>query len=539
MSVSAKLARQLKARIGTDNPADAALQPDRLPAIFQDVDASYLQYAQRLKLALRNLEISSQEMIEANLQMEQLNASLSAVLDSLGQAILFFDKTGICSNIFSKSCLTLLETDPGGKHVAEVLKLTPEARDQLTSLLDIVFLGTSTIFSFEDLMKHAPQRFPHSKELSIALDYRPMHSHSGKLSGILVLAQDITRDEQSREEIRQKEARIIRMLRIAKDKMAFTQYLRRMESDLIAPGGKRTAEDVARKIHTLKGLSKFFHMEVVANILHEMESVLQGQADVSVEEILATCRETLQGLMEEAKGYGREIWGANFEIQEEVLTVPVSYAAEFGKDLRQHGAQGIAFAFFQKIVAQPVRDLLIPFETQLSYFAEMADKPVNIVQPESGNVRVFAIVYKEVFESLVHIARNIVDHAAQPAETREAEGKPAALTVKIDAVFENEFKHNMLITIADDGAGVNIDKLREKFEARGGEKGLDNDKLLQHIFDAQLSTRDEITSTSGRGIGLDAVKAAAEKLGGSVRVDSEFGVGTLFTIRLPVIWEPA
>ena len=539
MTVSAKLARQLKARLGSDNPADAAHFPDRLPVLFQDVDAAYLQYGERLKLALRNLDISSQEMIEANLQMERLNASLAAVLDSLGQAILFFDKNGVCSNIFSKACQTLLETNPGGKHIADVLKLDAEGREQVTSLLDIVFLGTSTIFSFDDLMKHAPRRFAHSKDLSIALDYRPMNSHSGKLTGILVLAQDVTRDEQAREEIRQKEARIVRMLRIAKDKMAFTQYLRRMESDLIAPGGARSAEDVARKIHTLKGLSKFFHMEVVANILHEMESVFQSQPNIAVEEVLSACRDTLAELMEEAKGFGREIWGGNFEIQEEVVTVPVSYATEFGKDLRLNGAQGIAFRFFQKIVAQPVRDLLIPFETQLSYFAEMADRGVNIMSPEAGDVRVFAVVYKEVLESLVHIARNIVDHAAQPAEEREGAGKTPALNVKIDVVFENEFKHNMLITIADDGAGVNIAKLREKYEAAGGAKGLDDQKLLQHIFDARLSTRDEVSATSGRGIGLDAVKAAAEKLGGSVHVDSEFGVGTAFTIRLPVIWEPA
>jgi two-component system chemotaxis sensor kinase CheA len=460
------------------------------------------------------------------------------VLDSLGQGILFFDKNGICSNIFSKSCLTLLETNPAGKHVGDVLKLTPDVREQLASLLDIVFLGTSTIFSFEDLMKHAPKRFAHSKDLAVALDYRPMNTHSGKLAGILVIAQDITKDEQAREDIRQKEARIVRMLRIAKDKMAFTQYLRRMESDLLTTAKGRTAEDVARKIHTLKGLSKFFHMEVVANLLHEMESALQ-EPGASVAEVLATCHDTLENLMEEAKGYGREIWGAKFEVQEDVLTVPVSYATEFGKELRQHGAQGIAFAFFQKIVAQPMRDLLVPFETQLSYFAEMADKAVNIIPPESGDVRVFAVVYKELLESLVHVARNIVDHAAQPTEVREQAGKTPALNVKIDAVFENQFKHNLLITIADDGAGVNIEKLREKFEAKGGQQGLADDALLQHIFDAQLSTRDEVTTTSGRGIGLDAVKTAAEKLGGSVKVDSVFGEGTLFTIKLPVIWEPA
>ncbi len=495
--------------------------------------------AAQLKLALRNLDISSQEAIEANQQMEQLNASLAAVLDSLGQAILFFDKSFICSNIFSKACATLLECSPGGRHIADVLRLDKEERDQLVSLLDIVFLGSSTIFSFEDLMKHAPRRFQHSKELSIALDYRPMHSHSGKLSGILVIAQDVTRDEQSREEIRQKEARIIRMLRIAKDKMAFTQYLRRMESELLSPAGDRTADDIARKIHTLKGLSKFFHMEVVANILHEMESVLQGQQGVSPEEVLSTCRETLAELMEEAKGYGREIWGANFEIQEEVLTVPVSYATEFGKDLRAQGAQGIAYRYFQQIVAQPVRDLLIPFETQLSYFAEMADKEVQIIPPENGNVRVFAVVYKELLESLVHIARNIVDHAAQPREVREEAGKSPALNVRIDVAYENEFKHKLLITIMDDGAGVDIGKLREKVEAAGGPKDLDNDALLQKIFEPRISTRDVVTATSGRGIGLDAVKAAAERLGGTIRVDSEFGQGTIFTICLPVIWEPA
>ncbi|TAL27935.1 MAG: hypothetical protein EPN97_15830 [Alphaproteobacteria bacterium] len=538
MTGSAKLARQLKTHLGHEDAGVAAKHFEKLQALLRDVDTAYVQQTERLKLALRNLDISSQEMIEANLQMEQLNLSLAAVLDSLGQAILFFDKNGICSNIFSKACLTLLEADPGGKHVAEVLRLDAEGREQLISLLDVAFLGQSTIFSFDELMKHAPRRYAHSKELSIALDYRAMYSHSGKMTGILVIAQDVTRDEQAREEIRVKEARIVRMLRIAKDKLAFTRYLRGMERSLLSPAGDRTAEQVAREIHTLKGLSKFFHMETVANILHEMETVLNSPG-VSTEEVLATCRERLEELCEEARGFGREIWGGNFEIQEEVLTIPVSHATEFGKELRQHGAQGIAFSFFRKIVAQPVRDLLVPFETQLTYFAEMADKAVNITSPESGEVRVFAIVYKELIESLVHMARNIVDHAAQPPEVREAAGKTSGLNVKIDVKYENEFKHNMIITIADDGAGVNIDKLRERYEEAGGAKGLEPEKLLQHIFDAKISTRDVVTETSGRGIGLDAIKSAAEKLRGSIRVDSEPGRGTVFTLRLPVIWEPA
>ncbi|MCK5658744.1 MAG: Hpt domain-containing protein [Alphaproteobacteria bacterium] len=540
MTISDKLVQQLQQHLGNDNTdalvagimegtapsGEVSLQGMNLLssmyAILKDVSITYAEYESQLE-----------EFVEMRLQMEKLNSSTHAVLDGLGQGIVFFDSQGICSDIYSKSCLAILESQPSERHIGEVLGLDDNDRQQMQSLIDIVFQDQSTAIPFDELMQLAPHRYVHSGGNIIEINYRPMHDPSGKLTGILLVANDISKEEAAKEEIRLKEARIVRMLRIAKDKMAFVGYLRQIENVLLAPTVKSQKEDFARNLHTIKGMSKFFHLDAITSILHELENVMKAQETVCVEEMRSVCRDAIAALFDEAKGYGREIWGNNFEIQEDVVILPVSYATEFGKELREQGAQGIAFSYFQKIVSQPVRDLLIPFETQLSYFAVMTEKKINITMPASGEIRVFPTVYKEFFESLVHIARNIVDHASEPEGTRLKAGKSPELNVKIDVSY-GSFKNTMILTIEDDGKGIDIEKLRKKINATGENE----EALLQHIFDPKISTRDSVSEESGRGIGLNAVKAAVEKLDGSINVASKFGKGSVFTLSLPIIWEP-
>src|SRR6202035_1433575 len=99
-----------------------------------------------------------------------------------------------------------------------------------------------------------------SSGIVVSLEYRAMNGSDGRLSSILVIAQDKTKDEAAALEIQAKEARIVRMLRITKDKMAFVRYLQRLDAALISVK-KVNAEQIARDLHTLKGLSKFFHLD--------------------------------------------------------------------------------------------------------------------------------------------------------------------------------------------------------------------------------------------------------------------------------------
>ncbi|MDF3023606.1 MAG: cheA [Alphaproteobacteria bacterium] len=527
--VSDKLQKQVSTHLG-DMP-----QNDALAALLAEIDVVYAERAARAKQSAHALDVVSAEFMQVVADRDALLLSMRKVLDSLGQAVTFFDREGVCSNIYSSACAALLESEPAGKHIGEVLKLDGDGRKRFQELIDLVFHGRSTIFPFDELMRLAPKRYTHSQGIAVSLQYRPMYNAQKKLFAILLIATDVSREEKAQEEIRLKEARIARMLRIAKDKMAFVGYLRKLEGVLIDPAIKYSMEDFAREVHTLKGMSRFFHLDIMAGILHEMENEMKTRAHVTVDEMLAIARDVVSDVFEEAKGYGREIWGNNFEIQEDVVMLPVSYATEFGRELRAQGAQGIAFRYFQKIVSAPVRDLLIPFETQMNFFAVMAEKQVSVTMPANGEIRVFSPVYKEFFSALVHVARNIVDHAAEETSVREAAGKTAALNVWVDVAY-GPFKHTMILTIADDGAGIDEKKLREKLGAAAAAES--DEALLQHIFDPRVSTRDAVSEESGRGIGLNAVKAVVEKLGGTVHVDSAQGKGTALTIRLPVIWEP-
>jgi chemotaxis protein histidine kinase CheA/CheY-like chemotaxis protein len=139
-----------------------------------------------------------------------------------------------------------------------------------------------------------------------------------------------------------------------------------------------------------------------------------------------------------------------------------------------------------------------------------------------------------VSDALKHLVVNAVDHGCEPADRRIAAGKPARATVTVAARASGG---TVVLDVADDGAGIDEDALREVAVARGllpADSTLSGPPLWQLLFQPALSTSTEITETSGRGVGLDVVRTAVEALGGTVDITSTPGQGTTFTLILPV-----
>jgi two-component system chemotaxis sensor kinase CheA len=139
-------------------------------------------------------------------------------------------------------------------------------------------------------------------------------------------------------------------------------------------------------------------------------------------------------------------------------------------------------------------------------------------------------------EPLAHIVRNAADHGIETAAEREAARKPPRGTVRLDAYHEAD---HVVIEISDDGRGLDRKKiLRRAIEngiLRTEDTGLLNDSdIMNLIFAPGLSTADEITEISGRGVGLDVVKAAVDNLKGSIELESELGRGTTFRLMVPL-----
>ncbi|WP_043319718.1 Hpt domain-containing protein [Microbulbifer sp. HZ11] len=134
---------------------------------------------------------------------------------------------------------------------------------------------------------------------------------------------------------------------------------------------------------------------------------------------------------------------------------------------------------------------------------------------------------------LEHMLRNAVDHGIESPEKRREAGKPERGRIAVAVAREGS---EVVLTISDDGAGINLMRVREKAIESGlmrPDAELSNSEIMQFILQAGFSTADQVTQISGRGVGMDVVSAEIKQIGGSVSIDSQAGAGTEFVVRLP------
>jgi two-component system chemotaxis sensor kinase CheA len=139
-------------------------------------------------------------------------------------------------------------------------------------------------------------------------------------------------------------------------------------------------------------------------------------------------------------------------------------------------------------------------------------------------------------EPLLHIIRNAVDHGLEPPDERLASGKSEEGVVTLRAYHEAA---QIVVEVSDDGRGLSVQRLKEKARREGHLSSEEYDRLSDReaadlIFISGLSTAEEVSDVSGRGVGMDAVREAVEQMKGSVEVETEPGRGTTFRIRLPL-----
>lgn len=165
--------------------------------------------------------------------------------------------------------------------------------------------------------------------------------------------------------------------------------------------------------------------------------------------------------------------------------------------------------------------------------SKKSGKKVDLIM-EGADTEIDRNMVDSIYDPLVHMMRNSVDHGISPPDDRQKVGKPETGTVYLRAYQKGG---SMMIEIEDDGEGLNTQKIRKKAIERGlisESDNLSDFELNNLIFLPGFSTADKITDVSGRGVGMDVVKKAVEKLRGKVEVQSQSGKGSLFMIRLPL-----
>ncbi|GIL40870.1 chemotaxis protein CheA [Roseiterribacter gracilis] len=182
----------------------------------------------------------------------------------------------------------------------------------------------------------------------------------------------------------------------------------------------------------------------------------------------------------------------------------------------------------------PLRHVFQRFPKLVREMSASLGKPVRLLMEGEATEADKAIV-EALFEPLLHVLRNALDHGIEPAESRAKAGKTAVATVLLQAVRDGE---HVVVEVRDDGGGVDLDRVRRVAETRGiasadALQAMDEASLLELLFAPGFSTASQVTDISGRGVGMDAVRAAVARLGGHVSITSTAGHGTSVRFLLP------
>ncbi len=185
---------------------------------------------------------------------------------------------------------------------------------------------------------------------------------------------------------------------------------------------------------------------------------------------------------------------------------------------------------------------MVPIETTVNKFPRMIrdlsrklDKPMNLVMT-GEETELDRTVVDQIGDPLQHLLRNSADHGIEDVDLRLQRGKPEEGKIELNAYQEG---NNVIIVVKDDGGGIDIESVRGKAVERGlvtedAAAELSDKEVIDFLFMPSFSMAKQITDISGRGVGLDVVKSNIEALGGDVEVKSEYGVGSKFTVRLPL-----
>lgn len=500
------------------------------------------------------------------------DAAAREILALLPQAVFTFDADLVMNPIYSLATVTLFggRDNLEGCDVLELLATdVPDGvllREQMQAEFSLVFGATS--LQWEMSAPRFPRRIKKVRAgvtTTHRLTYQPLFDAGGKLIRVLLVVDDITDMEETREEIEQRQEELARIAELVaiNDQVftAFTDDATRIfeacDQEVAALQGAAPQESLVllmRHVHTLKGCAGLFNLTRLHALAHAVEDDLarlrEAKGRLKNEDVQAV-QVGVEGMKSEVAEYERlrtEVLGRGEAQQSALLSRGhllwlLSLLSRTSQALR---TPNLGLRDVDSLIAELRRAVAGVGKTHFKHYARRYDQllaklahaggkkvaPLKV----SGNYQHYdARILNKISDLLVHCLGNAIDHGIESPQERLAAGKPAAGSIHITSELEDNV---IEITITDDGGGIDTDRIRERALALGlvtpkKAKKMSREDWLLLIFEPGFSTARQDATVSGRGFGMDAVRDIVERLGGEILLDSEMGKGTTFVFRIP------
>ena len=500
-------------------------------------------------IAEREYELEMSKM-ELEYMMEHLyeqKHKRDVLIDNLKEGYMTINKEGIIEEGASKTCHDLFETSLVESEIekikfSELWKKNNKRREHIEKWIKTIWSGC---FQFKDLIALAPNQFDErSDDRYIELEYRPIYdSEDGKqnakgdlsIKNIIVIASDKTVEKKLLKKIDKDKEEAYFIKTCLQNPEEFLDLINESYSFLIDRPDIETLADneefYFRKFHTMKAQYAQFKIRNISNILHLLEEKLEEKSwDIFFEEL-----DHLEKNMNELFSEHRLlIQAANKLLLEQGNSIP-------SRDVLQHidkvkSLEELQTLIREKYILKDFKSQFKKFEALIDELAKELEKSV-VIEFRGDEVLINTEEYSSFFNTSIHLFRNIMDHGIETKEERKKKNKNENGLILIKTERK---KDKVILTIKDDGKGIDplgvkIKVLEKQLKEPKELDALSNSEIIDFIFLPGFSTRDHIDHISGRGVGTDAVRYEVEKIGGSIKVESEIDVETVFTIVLPII----
>ena len=406
--------------------------------------------------------------------------------------------------------------DPGDRPLWQVL--FPDDADRAASYACGFEQLVEDIFPFEVAVDQLPSRFErHGKSFEIEL--RPVHEN-GKLDAVLLVVRDVTAQLAGlrAETVAREDHKIIGHL--LRDRRGFRRSIEELES--LIRIARTVADRVvrARALHTLKGNAAVLGFAALADLAHAIEDELEAEGQIAA----ASFGALEQGFKDVLRRIQELVSDARDRIDID--------ADDYGRlveQLQRRAAYDEVLALVESWQLEPIENMLHELAAHARRLAEQMGKRIEVVVEDNG-LRVRDDELRAFGASLVHAVRNAVDHGIEAPEVRVAHGKPTTGVLRLRAGVGDH--GGLVVSVIDDGAGVDIERVRERARALGLAHET-SAEVLEALFADGLTTRDRVSELSGRGVGTSTVRAACRALGGEAHMVTEWQRGSELRCVLP------
>jgi two-component system chemotaxis sensor kinase CheA len=459
------------------------------------------------------------ELAHGNRELAHRNRDLRLVLDTVNEGLFTVDREGLLAQEHSAVIDRWFGPYSGPTLFVDYLGRLDDNFARFFKLALAALLEDA--LPFEVNLQQLPRRLRH-KQQEFRFSYLPIFEDK-QLVGLLVTVNEMTAElALAQHEAEQRE--LLAMFQgLMRDRPVFLSFFDEATALVDRIGnGEASLLTLQRLVHTLKGSASLASLTLVGQMCHEIEDELEQSQSAEPTATIMALRERWQMLRHSLKGFvgdrGRE-----------VVEVDVQEMEGLTRDLL-HGAS------HSQIVARLGSWRCAPAERLFGRLAEHARSLAGglgrgdlIVEIESDGVRIDPRRWAPLWTELIHLIRNAVDHGLEPVAERRALGKPARPRLRLAAYLRPE---GFVVEVEDDGRGIDWEAVRKSARKRGAPAETEA-QLLAALFAGGISTRADVTATSGRGVGMAALHQRVEDLGGTISVSTHAGAGTRWRLCFP------